>query len=198
MTQAARKLSFEEYASLDAEDWVRLGLPEGRCEYWEGELVELMTEGQWNDWIADYLFYLLLQAKVTQPNLIRPGRCEVEVAGRPRTRFPDLVILREEHLALTQRRLFITREMPPPRLVVEVVSPTKKNRDRDYIAKRQQYAERGIPEYWLLDPEQQSITVLALVDQQYTEHGVFQGSDRLDSPLLGLLPVTAEQVLQAE
>ena len=197
MTQAARKLSFEEYARLDAEDWVRLGLPEGRCEYWEGELVELMTEGQWNDWIADYLFYLLLQAKVTQPNLIRPGRCEVEVAGRPRTRFPDLVILREEHLALTQRRLLITRAMPSPRLVVEVVSPGKKNRERDYIAKRQQYAERGIPEYWLIDPERQSITVLALVEQQYKEHGVFQGSDRVASPLLGLLPVTAEQVLQA-
>jgi Uma2 family endonuclease len=52
--------------------------------------------------------------------------------------------------------LFITREMPPPRLVVEVVSPGKKDRDRDYIAKRQQYAERGIPEYWLIDPENAS------------------------------------------
>jgi hypothetical protein len=38
MTQAARKLTFEEYINLDAEDWVQLGLPEGRCEYVDGEL----------------------------------------------------------------------------------------------------------------------------------------------------------------
>ena len=36
MTQAVRKLSFEEYASLDTEAWMRLGLPEGRCEYDDG------------------------------------------------------------------------------------------------------------------------------------------------------------------
>jgi Uma2 family endonuclease len=54
------------------------------------------------------------------------------------------VILAEEHLELTRRRLTVTREMPAPRLVVEVVSARKKNRERDLVDKRKQYAERGI------------------------------------------------------
>lgn len=193
MVQAKPKFqSFEEYLAVDPEN-----LPEGRYEYVDGDLVELMPEGEENDGIANYLFYLLVQANITPPKLIRPGRCEVEVPGKPRTRFPDLVILDPAHPDLTKRRLTITQAMPAPRLVAEVVSPGKKNRDRDYIAKRKQYAACGIPEYWLIDPEMQAITVLALVEQQYVEHGVFKGETRLHSALFGLLPLTATQVLKA-
>ncbi len=197
MTQALRKLTFEEYANLDAEDWATLGLLEGRCEYVDGGLVELMPEGEENDWIADYLFHLLLLANITKPWLIRPGRCEVEVSGKPRTRYPDLVILDEVHPELTKRRLTITCEMPAPRLVVEVVSPGKKNRKRDTVDKLEQYAGRGIPEFWLIDPENQCITVLNLVDSRYVEYDVFQGDAQINSPGFGLLPLTADQILKA-
>ncbi len=87
--------------------------------------------------------------------------------------------------------------MPAPRLVVEVVSPSQKNRKRDLVDKRKQYAERGIFEYWLIDAENQCIMVLKLVDRTHSEHDVFRGSDRVDSPTLGLLQVTAEQILRA-
>jgi Uma2 family endonuclease len=49
-------------------------------------------------------------------------------------------------------RATITLDMPPPRLVVEVVSPEKKNIDRNYCYKRSQYEVRGIVEYWIVDP----------------------------------------------
>jgi hypothetical protein len=39
--------SFEDYLAAEVSD-----LPEGRCEYWDGELVELMTESGCNDAIA--------------------------------------------------------------------------------------------------------------------------------------------------
>lgn len=191
MTQSKTRFkNFEEYLTLEE-------LPEARCEYVDGALVELMPEGEENDWIADYLFHLLLLAKITKPRLIRPGRCEVEVSGRPRTRYPDLVILDEAHPKLTKRRLTITREMPVPQLVVEVVSSGKKNRDRDLIDKRSQYGERGIPEYWLIEPEYQRITVLKLINGQYTEHGIFRANQQIDSPTFGLLQLTAEQILTA-
>ena len=184
--------NFENYLALGSED-----LPEGRHEYVDGSLLELMPEGEENDWIANYLFHLLLLANITQPRLIRPGRCEVAVFGKPRTRFPDLVILDEAHPYLTKRRLTITHEMPAPRLVVEVISSGKKNRDRDLVDKRKQYAERGIPEYWLIDPEQQCITVLKLGAGEYEEHGVFQGDECINSSIFGLLQLTAEQILKA-
>lgn len=47
--------------------------------------------------------------------------------------------------------------MAPPLLVIEVVSPGELQRNRDYIAKRLQYQDCGIPEYWIVDPEAQII-----------------------------------------
>jgi Uma2 family endonuclease len=51
---------------------------------------------------------------------------------RTRVRLPDLMILTEElFTAIDGRRATITQDMPPPALVVEVVSPGKVNEYRD-------------------------------------------------------------------
>lgn len=63
--------------------------------------------------------------------------------------------------------------MPSPRLLVEVVSPGKTNRNRYYIHKRAQYAAIGVPEYWLADPVAQTVMVLSLAGKAYREVGVF-------------------------
>lgn len=65
--------------------------------------------------------------------------------------------------------------MSAPRLVAEVVSPRDENHQRDYEAKREQYQQRSIPEYWLLNPETQMIEVLELKGGQYVDFGSFQG-----------------------
>lgn len=143
MTQAARPMTFEEYFNLDSFE----GLPEGRCEFVNGDLIELPPESEPNDWIAQELFWLLATAQIVPRRLIRPHSCEIEVSGKPRTHFPDLVILQAEHLGLTRKRFTITRTMPAPVLVAEVVSPGDCNVERDYTTKRQQYQERNIPEY---------------------------------------------------
>ena len=56
-------------------------------------------------------------------------------------------------------------------LVVEIVSPD--DPDRDYVTKRSDYAGADIPEYWIVDPLREIVTVLRLVDGVYVEHGVF-------------------------
>jgi Uma2 family endonuclease len=198
MRPAAKNLTFEDYVKLDAADWLRLGLPEGRCEYVEGELVELPPESGPNDAIPNYLLVVLVNAGIPL-QWIRPGTCEIAVPQLapkdPRTRIPDLVILQPEHIPLTATKLFITLEMPPPAIVAEAVSPGKGNRERDYHRKRAQYAARGIPEYWLFDREEQQVSVLQLQGQHYREGGVFRGSDRLISPTFPDLVLTAEQLL---
>ncbi len=198
MTQSVRKLTFEEYVNLNAEDWWRLGLPEGRCEYVDGESIKVPSESELNDWIALELFWLLALAQIVPRRLIRPHSCEIEVPGKPQTRFPDLVILREEHLSLTQRRLFITLDMQPPQLVVEVVSPGDDNRRRDYEAKREQYQQRGIPEYWLLDPSSGTVGILVLQSSQYMQAGVFQGNSPIESKQFPQLQLTPRQILSLE
>ena len=189
----ARFASFEEYLTADPSD-----LPEGRCEYWDGELVPVMTESPENDDIANYIFFLLLQMGVYR-KLIRPHSCEIEVIGQPKTRFPDLTILDNVHLVLMAKSNRVTRKMPPPRLVVEVVSPgdeSKPNYKRDYQDKRDQYAAIGIPEYWMVDPEREWVMVGTLVSSAY-QFVTFRGNDAIVSPTFPELKLTAAIVLAA-
>ncbi len=76
-----------------------------------------------------------------------PDATELEVRGEPRNRYPDLTILREEHIQQLATRNTIRLSMLPPLLVIEVVSPGELQRNRDFIAKRSQYQDCGIPEY---------------------------------------------------
>jgi Uma2 family endonuclease len=69
-------------------------------------------------------------------------------------------------------------------LVMEVVSNSKRDRVRDYEEKREIYAKSGISEYWIVDPQQQRVTVLALENGAYAEHGVFEKSGTATSKLL--------------
>ena len=188
-----RFASFEDYLTADASE-----LPEGRCEYWDGELIELMTESGRNDAIA-ILILLALVAIGVPFRLIRPGGAEVEVIGKPKNRFPDLTVLNEVHLSLVETRLTITRKMPPPRVLVEVVSPgseTSKNYIRDYIDKPKQYAEIGVPEMWRIDPDRDWVQVGTLTDGVY-RFVTFKGGKAIVSPTFPALNLTAAQILRA-
>ena len=186
-----RFASFEEYLTADASD-----LPEGRCEYWDGELVELMTESIKNNAIALLIQFALVAIGVPF-RLIRPGGAEVEVIGKPKNRFPDLTVLSEIHLSIIEARLTITLEMPPPRLLVEVVSPGNESKDnykRDYLAKRDQYAAIGVPEYWLVDPAREWVIVGTLTNGSYLFQ-TFIGEAAIVSPTFPELKLTAAEVL---
>lgn len=79
-------------------------------------------------------------------------------------REPDLVYLKPG-------RLGDLREQPiGADLAIEVVSAGEENRRRDIITKRSEYAAAGIPEYWIVDPEQEIISVLILEDRVYRVH----------------------------
>lgn len=102
-----------------------------------GDLCEMPTESELNRRIACWLFAYFLQLGITPQCLTM--QTEIAVSGlRATVRRPDLMVLSEETVtALTgATRSMITMEMPPPRLVVEVVSPGKENIDRDYRYKR--------------------------------------------------------------
>lgn len=194
VAKAARFRSFEAYLAADPAD-----LPEGRYEYWDGELVPVMAESGLNDDIANYLYFLLVSAGIWS-KLVKPHSCEVEVIGKPRTRLPDLTVLEEAHVPLIERRNTVTRNMPPPRLLVEVVSPgdeTSDNYQRDYQDKPRQYAAIGVPEYWLIDPDRAWVTVGTLSDGVY-QYQAFRGEETIVSPTFPGLNLTAVQVLRAE
>ena len=183
--------SFEAYLTTNMSD-----LPEGRCEYWDGELVQVVSESLLNEAIANYLYLVLWQMGIPI-DLISPGKVNIVVSGRPRTRFPDLTLLDDAHLVLMQSSTRLDATMPPPRLVVEVVSPGDENSDnytRDYHDKRDQYADRGIPEYWLIDPQRSWVMVGLLVAGRY-EFTTFRENQAIGSQVLPALDLTVARVL---
>ncbi len=82
----------------------------------------------------------------------------------------------------------------PPLLAVEVVSPDSIT--RDYRYKRAEYAALEIPEYWIVDPLEAKIMLLAFNEGLYDET-VLTGNQALASPTFSQLNLTVEQILAA-
>lgn len=76
---------------------------------------------------------------------------------------PDLVVV------LNDRRNVLTpaKINGVPNLVIEIVSPS--NQDYDFKVKRALYERSGIPEYWIVSPDEHQILQLILVDCRYEE-----------------------------
>ncbi|BAB76543.1 Uma2 family endonuclease [Anabaena sp. FACHB-709] len=183
----SQQLTLEEYLKYDNGS-------DRQYELVAGELIEMPPESPINVQIS--LFLLVNFLKFVPVNRVS-NKAEIVVCGsRATTRVPDLVILTEE-LAKALKgatRSTITLDMPPPALVVEVVSPGKANEDRDYRYKRSEYAARGIAEYWIVDPQKGMITLLTLVDGLY-EESIFTGNTLIVSHIFPELNLTAEQIL---
>jgi Uma2 family endonuclease len=161
----------------------------------DGIPVPMPPESDPNRRIASLLMAQFLSLGIPYYNL--GIGIQVAVSGRrARSRQPDLVLLSNDAASALQSsaQSVITYDMPPPRLVVEVVSPRQE--DRDYRYKRTEYAGRQIPEYWIVDPAIGKITVLQWVDGLYEEQ-VFVGKDAINSPELGLLQITVAEILGA-
>ena len=69
-----------------------------------------------------------------------------------------------------------------PDLVVEIVSPSHPLHDR--VVKRDLYGRNGVPEYWIVDPEERSVEVLKLEGRTYAPAGYGTGQVELRSPTL--------------
>jgi Uma2 family endonuclease len=107
-----------------------------------------------------------------------------------RFREPDLLLLKDKHDSRYQERFWTGAD-----LTLEVVS--KKKQFRDLIDKRDEYAAAGVPEYWMVNPQKNTITVLRLENSAYVEHGVFRRGDTATSVILPGFGVSVDAVFDA-
>ncbi|MEM9486588.1 MAG: Uma2 family endonuclease [Cyanobacteria bacterium P01_F01_bin.116] len=185
-------MTLEEYLAYDDGT-------DTRYELVHGILVAMPTESPLNNTIALFLISYLLKLGIPYYCLATNHQIQV-ISTKVTARQPDLIIHSEESAAaiLKDGKLLRLGQLAP-RLVVEVVSSSdtdKSSRDRDYIEKRQEYAQRSIPEYWIVDPIAEKVLVLTLVDGTYTEQ-TFVGNESLASTSLPELALSAQQVLTA-
>ena len=164
-----------------------------------GELIEVASEDDVNLWIAARLMALIFRLDGGAfIDRTRNGNKELQV--RPVedkwvNRKPDVMVMQPEHLEIARKSILI--DMVPPLFVAEVVSVGGKNTanyKRDYVWKRQQYAELGIPEYWIIDPHRNKVTVLLLASGSYEEK-VYVDGEQIESQVFPTLAVTADDLL---
>ncbi len=85
----------------------------------------------------------------------------------------------------------------PPDLAIEVLSPSTRRIDRE--EKAAEYAEAGVTEYWIVDPEGRSIEVLTDAGPEgYTSLRQFGPGDEVTSTVLPGLVVSLAALLPAE
>ena len=173
--------SVEEYLTLDTNQLV---------EFSHGYVEVLPMPTESHQFIALFLYRILL-AFVTARNLGRVLAAPFRVQLWPgKFREPDVVFLSAEH---TDRRG--EQYWEGADLVMEVVS--QDNRHHDLVTKRREYARAGIPEYWIVDPQEETITVLALAGDTYTVHGEFGRGAEATSVLLESFAISVDEVLDA-
>jgi Uma2 family endonuclease len=127
--------------------------------------------------ILEFLFLALRAFIDPRGGKVRFAPLRIQIRA-DKYREPDILLVRDANDPRRQNRYWYGAD-----LVVEIVSPD--NPERDTQVKRVDYAEAGIDEYWVVEPEDERITILRLEGEQYTEHGVF---GRGATALSGLLP----------
>ena len=92
---------------------------------------------------------------------------------------PDLLFVSEEraHLLLGGDNV-----LGAPDLVVEILSPSTAGRDR--TLKRALYAKHGVKEYWLVDPDARTVTVLRLGAGDFEVAAIYGEGQTMASPTL--------------
>ena len=154
-------------------------------EFNEGQIEVLPMPTKAHQRIVRYLIGLLMSFAGSRGEvLFAPLRVRLR---NGKFREPDVVFMLAEHANRIGNQFW-----EGAHLVMEIVS--EDDPERDLHTKRQEYADAGIPEYWIVDPRSQTITVLTLRDGQYICHSESIGTGSVQSALLQPFSVDAASV----
>jgi Uma2 family endonuclease len=130
------------------------------CELWDGELIMSPAPSYFHQKIM-LRFYRRLDDWVREHKLGEVITSPVDMVLSPhRVTQPDVAYISRDRL-----KIISTTINGPVDLAAEIISLGNRNRDR--IEKRDLYEQYGIKEYWLIDPEAQTVEVLHLESGRY-------------------------------
>jgi Uma2 family endonuclease len=157
------------------------------CELWDGELI-MSPAPTFNRQKIALRFYRRLHEWVSQRTLGEVIAAPVDMVLSPhRVMQPDVAFIAQDRLGIIQSAIH-----GPVDLAVEVISLGKRNRDR--IEKRDLYEQYGIKEYWIIDPEAQTVEILFLEEGRYRLLMRCTGDQRAVSRLLPGFEISANSV----
>lgn len=165
-------------------------LPESNLpmELWDGELIMSPTPRPNHQRIV-YRLAKLLEEFVTERKLGEVFLSPLDVILSQRQVVqPDVFFISKPRLNLVTDRVRCA-----PDLTVEVISKGRSRRDR--VDKKELYEQFGVREYWIVDPEAQTIEVFALEKGAFKLHAKAGPGEPADSKLLSGFSVIWSQLL---
>src|SRR5437868_9206028 len=130
-------------------------------EFTDGILEVLPMPTDKHQAISQFLFLAFLAVVLPIGGKVQYAPLRLQIR-EGKFREPDLLLLRDANDPRRQNRFWLGAD-----LVVEIVSLD--DPERDTGVKRIDYAEGGIPEYRIVNPEEETIAVLRLADAAYVE-----------------------------
>jgi Uma2 family endonuclease len=161
------------------------GLPQDgrRYEIFDGELIVSPGPNLAHQAILGNL-YAALRAQLQERGIAMVFFAPFDVILEPtKVVQPDLFAVRHERRKDAVKMHGI---VAAPDLAIEILSPSSRAHDR--VRKRRFYARNRIREYWLVDPEVQTVEVLELIEGglTYRQHGWYASGDRVRSATFAL------------
>ena len=104
-------------------------------------------------------------------------------------REPDILFVAKEHADRIGEKVY-----GPPDLVMEVTSLSTRRTDR--VDKFVEYAQAGVREYWIVDPDSRTVEVFVLREGAYELLGKWGMGERARSELLEGFEVAVEEVFR--
>jgi Uma2 family endonuclease len=159
-------------------------------EYTDGFLEALPMPTDEHQAILGFLFLAFHNFTEPRGGTVRFAALRLRI--RPRKfREPDLLLLLSAADPRRQNRFWLGAD-----LALEVVSEEKP--ERDLVEKRGDYAEGGVSEYWIVNPQTETMTVRRLRDDAYEEAGVYRRGESAASVLLAGFSVDVAAVFDAD
>ena len=174
-------LTYEDYAKTSDDE---------RWELLDGELVMVPSPDMPHQRVATDLASLFnVFAKQRGLGSVYAAPADVVLSDNNVVQPDILFISREREHIITHANV-----QGPPDLVVEIRSPS--TAERDLTVKCRLYAEHGVREYWLVDPDAMTVTVLLLGERGYREVASYQIGQSLASPTLEGFSVSLDEIFQ--
>ncbi len=159
-------------------------------EYSDGYLEVLPMPTDRHQTLLEFLFLTFFQFLTPKEGKVHFAPLRLRLfAGKFRE--PDLLLLLSATDPRRQNRFWTGAD-----LTLEVVSPDKP--ERDLVDKRDEYARAHIPEYWIVNPETETITVLRLEGDAYVEAGQYARGATASSAILPGFAVDVSAVFDAD
>lgn len=175
-------LTYEDYAQTP-DDGQRYELVDGQLEW-------MTAPGRTHQIVSRRLVNLLSRDCESQYEIVC---APVDVVlSATEVRQPDLVMIDLRRLTIYKERGNIVE---PPDLVVEILSPSTRKQDK--IVKHQAYAKFGVPEYWIVNPDDGTLEQHRLgPSNSYVLADIYADDEAVASDLLSCVSFTMNDVME--